>query len=396
MIGAGGLGYDVWQALKALRIGQGAEAGIAITLVAIVLDRISQRYAARRPIHELRRQSWIWRYRYLLVRDLRKSYGRLEAVRGISFEVQRGEVFGLLGPNGAGKTTLIKILTTLLIPTSGTAKVAGFDVVTETAKIRRVINMVAGGEQSGYGLLNVREQLWMFSQFYGLPNREGWRRVDELIDIVGLGEQRQQKVRSLSTGQRQKLNFARGLLNDPWVLFLDEPTLGLDVAAARDLREHTLAWKAAAPGRTLLLTTHYMVEAEQLCDRIAIVDRGKILALGTPEELRRRVQAESIFRIELDRLPENGGLAALASLPGVLSAVPADGDGTDAAGADRVALKVALADDSALTSVVTAVADRGSHLIGLAKSEPSLAAVVVELVGRGFGEDADDTEAPSP
>ncbi|HSI99257.1 MAG TPA: DUF4162 domain-containing protein, partial [Patescibacteria group bacterium] len=207
--------------------------------------------------------------------------------------------------------------------------------------------------------------------------------------------QRQQKVRSLSTGQRQKLNFARGLLNDPWVLFLDEPTLGLDVAAARDLREHTLAWKAAAPGRTLLLTTHYMVEAEQLCDRIAIVDRGKILALGTPEELRRRVQAESIFRIELDRLPQNGGLAALASLPGVLSAVPADGDGGEEAGADRVALKVALADDSALTSVVTAVADRGLHLIGLAKSEPSLEDVFVELVGRGFGEDEEAPEAPA-
>jgi ABC-2 type transport system ATP-binding protein len=318
------------------------------------------------------------------------------ALDGVNLDVRPGEYFGLLGPNGAGKTTLIKILTTLLIPTSGTALVAGFDVVTETAKIRRVINMVSGGEQSGYGLLTVREQLWMFSQFYGLQNREGWRRVDELIETVGLQEQRQQKVRTLSTGQRQKLNFARGLLNDPWVLFLDEPTLGLDVAAARDLREHTLAWKAAAPGRTLLLTTHYMVEAEQLCDRIAIVDRGKILALGTPEELRRRVQGESIFRIELDRLPPNGGVAGLADLPGVLSAVRADDDdATEAAGTDRVAIKVALADDSALTSVVTAVAERGSHLVGLAKSEPSLEDVFVELVGRGFGdnEGADGAQA---
>jgi len=307
------------------------------------------------------------------------------ALGGVDLDVEPGEFFGLLGPNGAGKTTLIKILTTLLLPTSGTAKVAGFDVVTETAKIRRVINMVSGGEQSGYGLLTTREQLWMFSQFYGLPTREGWRRVDELIEITGLTEQRDQKVRTLSTGQRQKLNFARGMLNDPWVLFLDEPTLGLDVGAARDLREHTLAWRAAAPGRTVLLTTHYMVEAEQLCDRIAIVDRGMILALGTPEELRRRVQAESIFRIELDRLPDDG-LATLAALPGVLSAVPADLDGSDGAGADRVALKVALADDSALTSVVTAVAERGAHLVGLAKSEPSLEDVFVELVGRGFGD----------
>jgi ABC-2 type transport system ATP-binding protein len=308
--------------------------------------------------------------------------------------VQPGEYFGLLGPNGAGKTTLIKILTTLLIPTSGEARVAGFDVVTETSKIRRVINMVSGGEQSGYGLLTTREQLWMFSQFYGLRQGDGWRRVDELIDITGLTEQRDQKVRTLSTGQRQKLNFARGLLNDPWVLFLDEPTLGLDVGAARDLREHTLAWKAAEPGRTVLLTTHYMVEAEQLCDRIAIVDRGKILALGTPEELRRRVQAESIFRLELDQLPADGGVAAIAGLPGVLSAVRADEESD--ASADRVALKVALADDSALTSVVTAVAERGSQLVGLAKSEPSLEDVFVELVGRGFGdEDADEKESRS-
>ena len=310
------------------------------------------------------------------------------ALDSVDLDVAAGEFFGLLGPNGAGKTTLIKILTTLLIPTSGTARVAGFDVVNETAKIRRVINMVSGGEQSGYGLLTVREQLWMFSQFYGLPNREGWRRVDELIEVTGLGEQRDQKVRTLSTGQRQKVNFARGMLNDPWVLFLDEPTLGLDVGAARELREHTLAWRAAAPGRTVLLTTHYMVEADQLCDRIAIVDRGKILALGTPTELRRLVQSESIFRIELDRIPADGGLDGLAGLPGVLSAVRADdGSETDGAGARSVALKVALADDSALTSVVTAVAQRGAHLIGLQKSEPSLEDVFVELVGRGFGED---------
>ena len=202
-------------------------------------------------------------------------------------------------------------------------------------------------------------------------------------------------MRSLSTGQRQKLNFARGLLNDPWVLFLDEPTLGLDVAAARDLREHTISWKAAAPGRTLLLTTHYMVEAEQLCDRIAIVDRGKILALGTPDELRRRVQAESIFRLELDQLPRNGGIAGIGELPGVLSAVRADEELGDGAASDRVALKVALADDSALTSVVTAVAERGSQLIGLAKSEPSLEDVFVELVGRGFGDEHDGEEPAS-
>ncbi|MDQ3871962.1 MAG: ABC transporter ATP-binding protein [Chloroflexota bacterium] len=169
------------------------------------------------------------------------------ALAGVDLQVQPGELFGLLGPNGAGKTTLIKILTTLLLPTAGTARVFGFDVTRETRQIRRIMNMVAGGEQSGYGLLQVREQLWMFSQFYGLGARDGWKR-DELIDAVGLSAQRNQKVSSLSTGQRQKMNVARGLLNDPWILFLDEPTLGLDVSAARGVRDLVRDWEGGAAG----------------------------------------------------------------------------------------------------------------------------------------------------
>ena len=237
------------------------------------------------------------------------------ALDGIDLEVPPGEFFGLLGPNGAGKTTLIKILTTLLLPTEGTARIFGYDVADDTKRIRRIMNMVAGGEQSGYGILTVREQLWMFSQFYGLARKDGWRRVDELVEAVGLGEQSKQRVSTLSTGQRQKMNFARGLLNDPWIFFLDEPTLGLDVAAARAVRELVTQWKATVPGRTVLLTTHYMAEADELCDRIAIVDHGRILAIGSPAELKRRVQRESIFRLEVDQL--DGGVDALANLPGV-------------------------------------------------------------------------------
>jgi ABC-2 type transport system ATP-binding protein len=139
-------------------------------------------------------------------------------------------------------------MTTLLSPTSGSARIFGFDVERETKRIRRIMNMVAGGEQSGYGILEVREQLWMFGQFYGLGVRDAWKRVDELIEAVGLQEQARQKVSSLSTGQRQKMNMARGLLNDPWILFLDEPTLGLDVAAARQIRELIIDWRAAVPG----------------------------------------------------------------------------------------------------------------------------------------------------
>ena len=312
------------------------------------------------------------------------------ALAGIDLEVAPGEFFGLLGPNGAGKTTLIKILTTLLLPSAGTARIFGFDVARETKQIRRIMNMVAGGEQSGYGILEAREQLWMFSQFYGLGAREGWRRVDELIDAVGLGEQRHQRVSTLSTGQRQKMNFARGLLNDPWVFFLDEPTLGLDVSAARSVRELMISWRAAVPGRTILLTTHYMAEADELCERIAIVDRGRILAIGSPAELKRRVQRESIFRLELDRL--SGGPAGLARLPGVVSAVAATDSPADPNGSARqtVVVNLVLREDSALAGVVAALDGLGAHIVALAKSEPSLEDVFVELVGRGF-DDSEDT-----
>ncbi len=328
------------------------------------------------------------------VRAMRRVYNvkpaPVVALDGVDLAVEPGEFFGLLGPNGAGKTTLIKILTTLLLPTSGSARIFGFDVEHQTKQIRRIMNMVAGGEQSGYGILTVREQLWMFSQFYGLPSKDGWRRVDELVDAVGLPEQREQRVSTLSTGQRQKMNFARGLLNDPWIFFLDEPTLGLDVSAARSVRELVLAWKAAVPGRTVLLTTHYMAEADELCDRIAIVDRGRILALGTPAELKRRVQRESVFRLELDRL--DGGTAALKRLPGVLSAAAAAARDDDR-DHQTVEVNLALEDDAALGNVVGALAGLGSHILALRKSEPSLEDVFVELVGRGFDEEASNAEA---
>ena len=312
------------------------------------------------------------------------------ALAGVDLEVAPGEFFGLLGPNGAGKTTLIKILTTLLLPSEGTAHIFGFDVATDTRRIRRIMNMVAGGEQSGYGILTVREQLWMFSQFYGLGTGEGWARVDELIEATGLTDQRLQRVSTLSTGQRQKMNMARGLLNDPWILFLDEPTLGLDVAAARSIRELVLDWKAAVPGRTVLLTTHYMAEADELCDRIAIVDHGRILAIGTPDELKKRVQRESIFRLELDHL--DGGAATLARLPGVESAALAESD----AEAQRVVVNLVLTDDAALGAVVTALGGTGSHILALRKSEPTLEDVFVELVGRGFGDESDQAATAEP
>src|SRR5262249_55516621 len=162
--------------------------------------------------------------------------------------------FGLLGPNGAGKTTLIKILVILLAPSSGKALVAGYDVAKEPNKVRPRINMVSGGESSGYGLLTVRENLLMFGQFYGIGNKDTWTRVDELLEMVGLKDRANTKTSDLSTGLRQKMNIIRGFLTDPDVIFLDEPTLGLDVGASRDIRNFVRQWMAARPNRTVLLT----------------------------------------------------------------------------------------------------------------------------------------------
>jgi ABC-2 type transport system ATP-binding protein len=213
--------------------------------------------------------------------------------------------------------------------------------------------------------------------------------VDELIDAIGLDEQRQQRVSTLSTGQRQKMNFARGLLNDPWIFFLDEPTLGLDVSAARAVRELVVEWKSAVPGRTILLTTHYMAEADELCERIAIVDHGRILAIGTPAELRRRVQRESIFRLELDKL--EGGSRSLARLPGVVSASVAAAGESNGHERQTVEVSLVLENDAALGAVVSALGGVGASIRALRKSEPSLEDVFVELVGRGF----DDADQPA-
>src|SRR5512143_4143477 len=239
----------------------------------------------------------------------RKIRKELVALQGVNLEVKKGELFGLLGPNGAGKTTLIKVLTTLLGPSSGRARVAGHDVVKEPEKVRAVINMVSGGESSGYGLLTVRENLWMFSQFYGLPSRLANERIRALLKIVGLEDRMNTKSSDLSTGLRQKMNIVRGFLTDPQVVFLDEPTLGLDVSASREVRQFVLRWMSENRQRTTLLTTHYMAEADELCDRVAIINAGRVLACDTPAALKRRLQREALFHLDVSPL-RNGGLGA--------------------------------------------------------------------------------------
>jgi ABC-2 type transport system ATP-binding protein len=228
----------------------------------------------------------------------------------------------------------------------------------------------------------------MFAQFYGLPYREGMAKVDAQIASFGIEEIRDRKISALSTGQRQKLNFARSFLNDPWILFLDEPTIGLDVSAARDVRDRVRAFQAEQPGRTVLLTTHYMAEADEMCDRIAIVDHGRILAQGTPTELKRMVQKDALFVVGIDALPASMSLDSLRALPGVISVAARDADGSDVSGVGSPMrrLAIGLKEDGALGGVISALAAGGAHLQEISKSEPTLEEVFVQLVGRGISE----------
>lgn len=302
----------------------------------------------------------------------------LVALQDVDLQVERGELFGLLGPNGAGKTTLIKILTTLLSPTTGRASVAGMDVAKEPHNVRPLINMVSGGESSGYGLLTVRENLWMFSQFYGIPSKLANDRIQKLLEIVGLGDRHNTKSSDLSSGLRQKMNIVRGFMTDPEVLFLDEPTLGLDVGAARDVRGFIRDWINADSQRTILLTTHYMVEADDLCDRVAIINQGQVLACDKPSILKRRLQKDAIFMLEVGSL--NGShLEIFKDIPGVRKVTQRDLEG-------GAVLEFILEEESVLGNVVNTMTTADIRIKHLQKREPTLEDVFVELVGRSMEE----------
>jgi len=220
----------------------------------------------------------------------------VEAVRGISFEVHPGELFGLLGPNGAGKTTTIKMLITLLLPTSGTARVMGFDVVRDTTAVRQRIGYVFGGDRGLYDRVSGMDNLRYFAELYGVEPSEQKRRIAALLELVGLTGREHEKVEGYSRGMRQRLHIARGLLHDPEVIFMDEPSIGLDPVGARELRQTVRSLVDA--GKTVLLTTHYMFEADALCDRIAVINAGRIVALGTGADLKDAIADRTIVEIE--------------------------------------------------------------------------------------------------
>jgi ABC-2 type transport system ATP-binding protein len=249
---------------------------------------------------------------------LRRKTKLIEAVRGIDFQVGEGELFGLLGPNGAGKTTTIKMLITLLIPTAGKARVLGLDVVEDAREVRKRIGYVFGGERGVYERLSGYDNLRYFAELYGVPPREQKARIGHLLELVGLQGREHERAEGYSRGMKQRLHVARGLLHDPPVIFLDEPTIGLDPVGAREVRA-TIGSLTEA-GKTVLLTTHYMFEADALCDRIAIISQGEIVAEGTPSELKRGVTEGRVVEVEvfgpaetwLERVRALGGVTAVA------------------------------------------------------------------------------------
>jgi len=234
---------------------------------------------------------------------VKRTTKEIVAVEDVSFGIQEGELFGLLGPNGAGKTTTVKMLTTLLIPTLGSASVKGFDVVAQAAEVRKRIGFIFGGERGLYWRLSGIDNLRYFASLYNLDYVITKKRIPELLDLVGLNGRGEEKVEGYSRGMKQRLHVARTLLHDPDVLFLDEPTLGLDPVGAREFRQVILDLQSEK--KTILLTTHYMFEADALCDRIAIINHGKIIAIDTPGGLKKHVSDLNVVEVETFGAPDN-------------------------------------------------------------------------------------------
>ena len=292
------------------------------------------------------------------------------ALDRVSLAISQGEIFGLLGRNGAGKTTLIKILTTLLAPTSGQAFVNGLDVTRHVIPVRRRIAMVSGGEQSGYGILTVREQLWMFAQFYGVPSRVAHKRIDELLEAVDLADQ---KIYALFTGMRQRINLCWALVSDPEILFLDEPTVGLDVEAARVVRNYVRSRMQQNPRRTVLLTTHYMFEADELCHRVAVINHGQIVAQGTTNDLKRDLQEYARFQLELAEWAP-AFVERLRATEGVIDAQAEAHKG-------RVELRLSLSREELIAPAMATLNEVGGRVLTLRRIEPTLEEAFVRLVG---------------
>jgi len=295
------------------------------------------------------------------VRDLKKYYGKVKAVDGISFHVEEGEFFGFLGPNGAGKSTTIRVLTTLAKPTSGEVRVAGFDVVKEDEEVRKRIGLVSD-RLILYDRLTVMENLRFFSKLYGLDEGTIKKRARELLELLDMWEWKDTPISKLSTGMKQKVNLVRALIPNPQILFLDEPTLGLDPHTTRKIRDFIK--ELNRKGTTIILTTHMLHEAEILCDRVAIINHGKIVAIDTPRNLKHLFREKEIVELELLNPMD------ISNFDGIVKVLENTGD----------YYKVEVSDINTFLSMLSS---RNVKLKSIRTHEPSLEEIFVKLTEVG-------------
>ena len=313
------------------------------------------------------------------VRNIVKKFGDFTAVDGVSFAVESGEIFGLLGPNGAGKSTLIRMLTTLLPPSAGTALINGFDIARQSDDVRRAIGVIPQAMTSDLEL-SVEENLLIFAKLYGVPRARRTKLIEELLHSVELLQWRDKPVRNLSGGMRRRVEIARGLVHEPRVFFLDEPTTGLDPVSRTNVWEMLRRIKEQRD-LTVLITTHYMDEADKLCDRIAIVDHGKLVALDSPMMLKASVPGRNSVEVSFSSVPE-GWPARLAAMSSV-----------EAMSNEGRVFKLASANGAATTlAVMQEAAAAGIDVTSLAVQSTTLDDVFVHYTGRAL---RDELQQPS-
>jgi ABC-2 type transport system ATP-binding protein len=300
---------------------------------------------------------------------IRRTKSEVVAVKDISFEVDYGELFGVVGPNGAGKTTTIKMLTTMLIPTSGRAAVLGYDLDKDVTKIRERIGIVLGGERGLYTRVSAVDNLRYFADLYGVPPNVRDKRVEELLKFMGLWERAKDRVETFSKGMKQRLHLARGLINDPEIIFLDEPTVGLDPEIARETR--AMIKELVEKGKTILLTTHYMFEADELCKRVAVIRNGEIVALDSPIGLKKYVKDASVVEVEGFGISEKE-VERFKEIPDVLS-VSAD------LAENKQVLKIQTTKGSEIIGEVQEIL-RNSRIYDIKIKEPTLEDAYLRLV----------------